>query len=242
MIGIRKDKEQSINVWVTFSDLFAGFLLIVLVMFASFYQKFKPETVNLEKQYGQAVLQSIEINRIINEKVIEYLSKKPKYTQLVESLRAKDIKDPLIIPSDSIFERNQYEIRDPEKIELLTVVVDALKDALKDERVQKQQENIRIIIEGHTDQSKPLDGPLDKIIRYNWDLSGQRASSVLVFFQNQGINETEFKVRLLTSGLADTQPIISTDPNSPKNRRIVIRLEPDLEKIRRDFKKQHQEL
>lgn len=85
----------------------------------------------------------------------------------------------------------------------------------------------RFVIEGHTDDAK-ISTP-----KYpsNWELSGARASSVVRHFIEKGIEP----LRLRAVGLADTAPKEpNRDPfgeplpqNREKNRRIVIRIEPN---------------
>jgi len=83
-----------------------------------------------------------------------------------------------------------------------------------------------ITVEGHTDDT-PIGS--DSEFRSNWELSSARASAVVQFFIEQGIEP--FKLR--AAGYADTFPRVPNrdahgnpiPENQAKNRRVVIKLE-----------------
>lgn len=101
-------------------------------------------------------------------------------------------------------------------------IIDKVLNALTTERIQKYQ--VHIGVEGHTD-----DVPI-KTERFpsNWELSSTRASNVVKYFIDQGIEPD----RLQASGFAYTQPLVPNrdamgnpiPENQAKNRRITLRI------------------
>jgi flagellar motor protein MotB len=86
-------------------------------------------------------------------------------------------------------------------------------------------EGYRIRVEGHTDDT-PIDTPQ---FPSNWELSTARASAVVHFFLEQGVQAQ----RLRAVGYADTEPKVPNrdaagnpiPANQAENRRVVIKLE-----------------
>jgi len=78
----------------------------------------------------------------------------------------------------------------------------------------KKHPNIRLRVEGHTDNTG--------VPAYNLELSGKRAQSVVDFLGNLGIDTS----RLAAKGFGDNQPIASNDTQygRSKNRRIEFKL------------------
>ena len=101
-------------------------------------------------------------------------------------------------------------------------VLEKIAGALNEPRFR----NYTIEIEGHTD-----DDPISSL-RYpsNWELSAGRASGVVRFFGDEGIDMTRMKA----VGLADTQPKVPNrtpegnpiPENMAQNRRVVVRVSP----------------
>ena len=95
--------------------------------------------------------------------------------------------------------------------EVLKKVADAMKSY--------EDKAIRVI--GHTD-NVPITGGLQKVFPSNWELSAARATTVVRFLQDSGI-EPE---RLIATGRAEYAPVASNDSpdGRQKNRRIEITL------------------
>lgn len=95
--------------------------------------------------------------------------------------------------------------------EVLKKVADAMKSY--------EDKAIRVI--GHTD-NVPITGGLQKVFPSNWELSAARATTVVRFLQESGI-EPE---RLIATGRAEYAPVASNDSpdGRQKNRRIEITL------------------
>jgi chemotaxis protein MotB len=85
--------------------------------------------------------------------------------------------------------------------------------------INKKGKNYKIFIQGHTDDV-PINTPK---FESNWELSAVRATSVLRYFYDKGI-EPE---RLTATGYADTFPMVpnNTKEGRAKNRRIEFVLE-----------------
>jgi chemotaxis protein MotB len=96
------------------------------------------------------------------------------------------------------------------------------KDVLKKvAEAMKRYEDKAIRVVGHTD-NVPIAGGLKKVFPTNWELSAARATTVVRFLQDQGI-EPE---RLIATGRAQYAPIASNDTEEGRrrNRRIEITL------------------
>jgi len=74
-----------------------------------------------------------------------------------------------------------------------------------------------IMIRGHTD-SLPYGDPR---AMNNWMLSSGRAEATRRRLASGGIPETRFE---RIEGVADREPIITSDPGDPRNRRVAITL------------------
>lgn len=87
--------------------------------------------------------------------------------------------------------------------------------------VLKQNPDLEITVEGHTDS----DGSTDR----NWDLSVTRATSVVKILTKAGVNPE----RISAAGRAFFDPVVPNDneANKSKNRRTEIILSPDLGKL-----------
>lgn len=103
------------------------------------------------------------------------------------------------------------------------------EDALnKVAQVLKNQENIDIMVEGHTDNVPYVSssGP----IKDNWDLSVLRATSVIRILTKEG---NLAPTRVVASGRGEYFPVASnkTDEGKASNRRTEIIISPNLEQI-----------
>jgi len=94
-------------------------------------------------------------------------------------------------------------------------------------KVLEQNEDINIVVEGHTD-NVPLKGKGD--IRDNWDLSVKRATSVVKIITTSSKVDPK---RLTAAGRSEYMPLdlSNTVDGRKKNRRIEIILTPDLDEL-----------
>lgn len=89
-----------------------------------------------------------------------------------------------------------------------------------------KNQDIDIVIEGHTDNVPIINSPR---MKDNWDLSVLRATSILRILQEAGVSES----RLLPSGRGEYFPVATneTKEGKAKNRRTEIILSPKLEEL-----------
>lgn len=120
----------------------------------------------------------------------------------------------LTIKSTKFFESGSFDLSEESK-QILIKVGSVLK---------KQDDKFKILVEGHTD-----DVPMKKSsLISNWELSSNRAVSVVKLFESIGIKHDNLR----PVGLSDVEPGVSFKELSgvelesarAKNRRIVIRL------------------
>jgi chemotaxis protein MotB len=85
----------------------------------------------------------------------------------------------------------------------------------------QQIQDLSITVEGHTDS--------DGGVQRNWELSTERATSVVVYLQSKGVDPN----RMIASGRAFYAPVAPNDnaANKALNRRTEIIINPDLEAV-----------
>lgn len=162
----------------------------------------------------------LELERIINTKdSIVTLLKKSISKALIGlegeglSIEQRDGKVYISLEEELLFASGQYEIN-ATGIKALNRLSIALS----------VQDNIEILVEGHTD-SIPLSGK--GLIKDNWDLSVMRATQVVkVLTQNKDLNP----IKVIASGRAQYMPIKTnkTIEGRSANRRIEMILSPKL--------------
>lgn len=91
----------------------------------------------------------------------------------------------------------------------------------------KDQRDINILIEGHTDNV-----PISKKSQYmqdNWDLSVMRATSITKILTNAGVSPKQ----ITAAGRGEYQPLMANDSdgNKQKNRRTEIIITPNLDEL-----------
>lgn len=96
-------------------------------------------------------------------------------------------------------------------------------------RVLENNENINVLVEGHTDNKGYIANPEDQI-RDNWDLSCHRATEVTrAMLRNSDISPK----RITAAGRSQYAPISTQDSNNARaiNRRTEIILTPKLDEL-----------
>jgi chemotaxis protein MotB len=165
-----------------------------------------------------------EIRRLSALKDEEIRRLRGTYDNMVKSLeseiakgeiKVKQIQDRLSVQmvEKILFDSGKTEIK-PQGREILTKVATVLA-SVKDKQIR---------IEGYTD-SQPITGSLQKQFPTNWELSTQRATTVVRFLQDKG--NLDGKV-LSAVGYGEFRPIAGNDTNEGRaeNRRIEIVLTP----------------
>ena len=116
--------------------------------------------------------------------------------------------------SDDLYTSGSAELED-EASEILNRVLAAFRII--------SYNDFEIDVEGHTDNVPISSSKFES----NWELSTARASNIVKYFSNMGINQD----RLKASGYADSRPVVEFDEqgnpypaSKDKNRRVVLRL------------------
>jgi chemotaxis protein MotB len=91
----------------------------------------------------------------------------------------------------------------------------------------KDQKDIQIMIEGHTD-NVPI-GKKSQYMQDNWDLSVMRATSITRILTKAGVSANQ----ITASGKGEYSPLMTntTDQNKQKNRRTEIIITPNLDEL-----------
>ena len=115
----------------------------------------------------------------------------------------------ITLASDAFFEPGSAELDINETRDVLIKLSKFFQDS--------ELENRRFRIEGHTDNT-PV--PSDSIFPSSWELSAARASNVLHYLADFGVDEKKFSI----AGYADTRPLFSNDTREGQayNRRVDI--------------------
>lgn len=228
MVELEEESSEGVNVWIGFADLFAGLMLVMLMGLVVVLSKHKLEDVQFSNNLVSAMNKATEVTKRLRSNLEGRLPEAGAKTQYSETQ--------IVIPANALFASFGYDdfLRDPAKRELLTAIRSALQDALN--QAGDQRKSLHIIIEGHTDSNPIRPSAVTPSIPTNWELSSRRATGVLRFFEEGGLGAAEYNI--VAMGLADTQPIATNDTEEGRsqNRRIVIRVEPDLERFGRPGK------
>jgi outer membrane protein OmpA-like peptidoglycan-associated protein len=230
------DSRSSVNVWLSFSDLFAGLMLFFVSAVIVDGARIRRQQDDIRRQQDEIKF-SAELVRAMN--LATHTTEAFRNSlrgRLTKNIGIGYSETEVSIPSAALFRPCGFEdfTTDAEKRELLasigTGLLAALNSAGEDSRF------LRVILEGHTD-SDPIGRSLAcRETPTNWELSSRRATGVLRFFEGLGLDPQRYNV--VATGLADTQPTApnTDDAGKAKNRRIVIRLEPDLPAILQSIK------
>lgn len=221
------ESTSGINIWVSFADLFAGLLLVTMLGVVVILPRHKE--VRFSRELVATMNQATTTTRLIQERLQKLLparAEQPRYSETE-----------IIIPSAALFRSFGFDdfLFDQEKRDVLTAIRDAIHGALDDARDQRKY--LRVVIEGHTDSDPIKREAVTAAIKTNWELSSRRATGVLRFFEDAGLSSKEYNI--VAVGLADSVPVAdnATEEGKAKNRRIVIRIEPDLEAIKSNLSK-----
>jgi len=190
-----------------------------------------------EKDYLEREVERLKAKagEISSEKEKELSNVKSTYEKLVGELKGEiakgDIKITQAIDRLSVnmvekilFDSGRAEIK-PGGIKVLKRVAEILK-SVNDKEIR---------VEGHTD-NVPIGESLKKRFPSNWELSTARATNVVRYFADAGVNPK----LLSAAGYADNKPVASNDTPEGKaqNRRIEIVLLPlNVDRVLEELKK-----
>jgi chemotaxis protein MotB len=207
---------------MSFADVFAGLLLITIVGLVVLLHERQDENVQFSQNLVRVMNKVTSATNSMQEKITPLLPPTASRMQVSETQ--------IVIPNVALFSSFGYDdyLKDTQKGKLLMDVCSALKESI--DQAGEDRNLMRIVIEGHTD-SDPVNATRDSCIQTNWELSSLRATGVLRYFKGCGLTAGEYNV--IAVGLADTQPTApNTKEEKSKNRRIIIRVEPDIDKIK----------
>ena len=164
-----------------------------------------------------------QLEKVLTEKDAAVNSLKSKVSNALLNFKEKDLtvvvkngKVYVSLSEQLLFNSGSIDIN-PEGVEPLRKLATALKD----------QQDISIMVEGHTDNVAISKGKAG--IKDNWDLSVLRATSIAKILTEAGVNPT----KVIPSGRSEYSPI--AEGNSPearqKNRRTEIILTPKLDEL-----------
>lgn len=154
---------------------------------------------------------SPEVIDIPRPKVYDDLESMVENTDLSDSISVEAIGDQIHLKIDGrfLFESGQAELKDSASVIFNNLTL-----------LFRENPDYRIAIRGHTDD---LDIETERFPS-NWELSAIRATTVLRYFIQQGMDPE----RMTATGYADFIPLVAND--SPENRAINRRVEFVLEK------------
>jgi chemotaxis protein MotB len=224
MLDADDESSKDLNVWISMSDLFAGLLLIMIIGLIAALHGRNSEEIRVSDELGKAMTQATELTTKMREKLNKI---RPEFASQTPQSETE-----VVIPAGALFEKLQYDdyLTDPKKRQLLTDIRSAVKQTI--DEAGDERKFFRIVIEGHTDSDPIGERNATECIPTNWELSSRRATGVLRFFEEGGMSAKEYNIVAL--GLADTDQLgpNNTDQEKSLNRRIVIRVEPIIEKMR----------
>lgn len=195
-------------------------LVIGVILFAYFYfEKYMPLDKKISDFKQENLLLAEELGRLkemvkqTEKKDTTAIPIKEEFKELLEGIDITGTDDQLkiILPGKKLFPPGSVEISKEGK-ELLRQLGNILK----------RLKNRRILIEGHTDNSR-ISGTLKKKYPTNWELSAARAVKVVRFLiEEVGIDPK----RIAAIAYGEYHPIAdnTTSEGRAKNRRIVVTL------------------
>ncbi|RKZ22330.1 hypothetical protein DRQ23_05340 [bacterium] len=202
-------------------NVFLSIILVIgVILFAYFYfEKYMPLDKKISDFKQENLLLAEELGRLkemvkqTEKKDTTAIPIKEEFRELLEGIdiTGTDEQLKIILPGKKLFPPGSVEISKEGK-ELLRQLGNILK----------RLKNRRILIEGHTDNSR-ISGTLKKKYPTNWELSAARAVKVVRFLiEEVGIDPK----RIAAIAYGEYHPIAdnSTSEGRAKNRRIVVTL------------------
>ena len=194
---------------------FADMVTLLMVFFVLFYSVEKDNTEKFKSAIDMMVEEDgpdglAKIMKVVDStKVMKNLKEMRDASQAAKTEDTIEKKVVLRVPGLNLFKKGGAKLRSDARPVLNEIV----------KVINKKGKNYKIFIQGHTDDV-PINTPK---FESNWELSAVRATAVLRYFYDKGI-EPE---RLTATGYADTFPMVpnNTKEGRAKNRRIEFVLE-----------------
>ena len=194
---------------------FADMVTLLMVFFVLFYSVEKDNTEKFKSAIDMMVEEDgpdglAKIMKVVDStKIMQNLKEMRDATKAAQAEETEEDRIVLRVPGLNLFKKGGAKLS-PEARPVLNEIVKIIKTKGK---------NHKIFIQGHTD-----DVPMHTAkFESNWELSAVRATAVLRYFYDKGIDPE----KLTATGYADTFPMVSneTKEGRAKNRRIEFILE-----------------
>ena len=194
---------------------FADMVTLLMVFFVLFYSVEKDNTEKFKSAIDMMVEEDgpdglAKIMKVVDStKIMQNLKEMRDATKVAQAEETEEDRIVLRVPGLNLFKKGGAKLS-PEARPVLNEIVKIIKTKGK---------NHKIFIQGHTD-----DVPMHTAkFESNWELSAVRATAVLRYFYDKGIDPE----KLTATGYADTFPMVSneTKEGRAKNRRIEFILE-----------------
>ncbi|MEO8382843.1 MAG: OmpA family protein [Acidobacteriota bacterium] len=205
------------NPWPAFADLFAALMIVsfggLMLLSASYQKRVEQEVVVSELR---------RVTDEIHHKLRLAVGRQPGLKSVIRPCGEDTCVDLYIH-----FARNENVIAVSSELQAIRQLGLDLRRGL-DELGTLDRRDVEIIVEGHADRSQVLRVPDRAAFLYNWNLSAQRASSVVYEFRSTAqLQVPEYKI--VAIGYADSQPLCVelTDQCEEMNRRTTLRLRVD---------------
>lgn len=218
------------NPWPAFVELFSALLTATFAGFIMLSGAYQQEVAGYQ-------LREVEMKKVRAEadSIIEKVKKSLDEDDVMKNI-VRSCGDDTCIDLYIHFESNREAVANSDESQALSRTCNILKGAL-DGLPAGQRKDMEFIIEGHTD-NRQISGPSDQRTRdlFNWNLSAQRAASVLYEFQQCGLRAPEYQI--IAIGYADSAPLCRDETAEcyAKNRRTTLRLRADTKRIEERFK------
>jgi outer membrane protein OmpA-like peptidoglycan-associated protein len=213
----KREQEESLKVWPSFTDIIIGlFMFVILIFIILLMQSF----------FSSASLsETTEILRQKNKEIEDLRSYATPIRKSIQELQmalgAGNLKytvreGTISIGEAVLFDFDRYELK-PEGRNTLQDVGGKLKRFLE----APEHSNLSVVIEGHTDKTGTDD--------YNMKLGAYRALSVYDFLtQDVGIDSEEYDISISSQG--EHHPIPGFE-DKQSSRRIEIHIRPKFEEF-----------
>ena len=230
------EERDAINIWIAYTDLFAG----ILIVFAVFYGLQFEKEFSLKKELEKKVEYESTLKKELQEahdkaanildRVAKEINKRYKGTN--KKVTSDGIQ--LTIPSDVTFGSGSYRIKIDSEAWLLNIG-QGLRVALND--LSKEQRNLIIEVRGHTDAYPVI--ATNRVTPTNWELSSRRATEIIKFFQVNNVFDPT-QVHIVATGVAefeeweknfDSSGTLREPEELEDLRKIQIRIVPNYEEI-----------
>ncbi len=211
----KKPREVQQEWLLTFGDMMALLLTFFVLLFAISSpdsEKFDKAIKSIQDALGTAAISAETLNLSAKQSEASFELLGGEVREIIEEGNLQDVVEVdvnekglvLNIVGGALFESGSASVQKGIKPLLLEVALMVKKLPYK------------IIVEGHTDNSKVMGGPYPS----NWELSAARAAAVVrVMVEEGGVDPARFSA----IGYAEFQPLYAqTKENRVKNRRVEI--------------------